>query len=226
MDNLCMRFGIQDDMAKLILRVSFYWSWWHTDLVQFLGSSVTLVWLFYLMHVCMRILPSMTYFGLVKLENEFILVFVVLQQFVFGFAWFSHELTLFDCWWMFRDDCTGNMLDAERFLLHVLWKTLHENDSWRICIMFCAVFSQRCMFCMLLASGNGTENFQRNVTTKVTSLTWSLVLPCVVKRFCFVNSSCQLWFWVCIFTGSSSLPLLATLRVTVWFCLVVGSSCW
>ena len=27
MDDLCMRFGIQDDVAKLILRVSFYWNW-------------------------------------------------------------------------------------------------------------------------------------------------------------------------------------------------------
>ena len=25
---------------------------------------------------------------------------------------------------MFRDDCTGNVLDAERFLLHVLLQTL------------------------------------------------------------------------------------------------------
>ena len=27
MDDLCMRFGIQDDVAMLTLRVSFYWNW-------------------------------------------------------------------------------------------------------------------------------------------------------------------------------------------------------
>ena len=36
------------------------------------------------------------------------------------------------------------------------------------------------MICMLLASGDGTGNFQRDVATKVAS-NLTLFLPCVVK---------------------------------------------
>ena len=113
-----------------------------------------LVWFLCLMHGCMIILPSMTYFGLVKRERIYFGVFVIATiwlRLCMIFTWAL--ITLFGCWWMFRDDCTGNVLDAERFLLHVLCQTLHENVSWRICTMFCAVFSQRCSYACFWQEG-------------------------------------------------------------------------
>ena len=52
------------------------------------------------------------------------------------------------------------------------------------------------------------------------------VCVCGVKsRFCAEAVTGE--FSVCILTNSTSFPLtVASLRVSVWSCLVVGSSCW
>ena len=53
----------------LVGKVCFYWMWQHVDFIQFRGSLAGFTWFCGLMHVCMRISPSMASFRFVVLEN-------------------------------------------------------------------------------------------------------------------------------------------------------------
>ena len=70
MDGLCMYFGIQVGVTMLVEKVCFYWMMQHVDFVQFVGSLADFTWFCGLMHVCVRISPSMTSFRFVVLENR------------------------------------------------------------------------------------------------------------------------------------------------------------
>jgi len=70
MDGLCVYFGIQVGVTMLVGKVCFYWMMQHVDFVQFVGSLAGFTWFCGLMHVCMRISPSMTRFRFVALENR------------------------------------------------------------------------------------------------------------------------------------------------------------
>ena len=124
---------------------------------------------------------------------------------------------------MFRDDCLHSDLDVILFfcmicMRMILREFIHE--------LWCHVFST-----LHDIHAFGKEKALQQLTgvkaLKRFDFQTFRFLPCVVKSFVCVISSCHLCFrCFCIVTDSSSSPPLATLRVTVWSCLVVGSSCW
>ena len=83
------------------------------------------------------------------------------------------------------------------FSLHVLRNALHvitlslefNNEFSAVCVLICELHAD----CMFLAFNQQDKKALRDFTyvAKVaTTFLW--FLPCEVKRFCFVNSSCQL----------------------------------
>ena len=78
-----------------------------------------------------------------------------------------------------------------------------------------------CTLCMFLVSSWHLKGC-RNVVTNNTKQ----FRVCGVKSRLSAEVVARVCFGCLVSNSTSFTPTLATLRVSVWFCLVVGSSCW